>query len=135
MPSWVKNVAAIFGMTLMSCLLNGCLESEFDLADASKLPKALALPTGQARANYRVRLRFYSTYGYDATFALIDSSGHTVREVRGKTVGSCADSSSCRITTEDGETEVLKLRPYEQHAGMEKNRRPVALFEFIGEKP
>jgi len=52
--------------------MRGCVESEFDLADDSRLPAWFSLPAGMQRGDVSVHLSYW-TSGENAEFELVDS--------------------------------------------------------------
>lgn len=120
----------IAALCTSTCVLSGCVESSFTLANESKLPSSIKLPSGLKRADVSVKLNFYTPlFGPDAKFVLTDRKGETLAEVKGKTKE--LTPSIYRIATEKGIAEVIKLKPYKEHENMEQNGIPVALFYVI----
>ena len=54
--------------------------------------------------------------------------------MKGKTKKPLAPSGYDRIVTENGVTEIIKLKPYREHENMEQNGIPVALFYVIDDE-
>jgi hypothetical protein len=79
-----------------------------------------------------VTLNFYDAPlgGADATFSLTDATGKKLAEVKGRTK-ELTPSMYYRISTEKGITEIIKLKPYQEHENMEQNGIPVARFYVI----
>jgi hypothetical protein len=121
----------VVALCISSCLLTGCVESSFNLASESRLPKCITLPPGLTRADVSVTLNFYAPLqGPDAKFILTNRKGEKLAEVNGKTKDS-PPSKYYRIVTEKGITEVIELKPYRVHENMEQNGRAVALFYVV----
>ena len=116
---------------ICSGALTGCLESSFTLAAESKLPRSMTLPPGLTRTDVSVTLNLYAPpmRGPDAKFVLIDRKGQKLAEVKGK-MKELTPSTYC-INTENGVTEIVKLKPYREHENMEQNGGAVALFYVI----
>jgi hypothetical protein len=111
--------------------MTGCIESSFNLASESRLPRWITLPPGLTRADVSVTLNLYAPLrGPDARFVLTDRKGKKLAEVKGKTK-ELSPSMYYRIVTEKGITEIIKLKPYREHENMEQNGRAVALFYVI----
>jgi hypothetical protein len=68
--------------------------------------------------------------GADAKLILRDRKGKKLAEVKGK-VKNLPSSRYTGIVTENGITEVIKLRPYIEHENMEQSGIAVALFYVI----
>jgi hypothetical protein len=125
--------------------MTGCLESSFNLASESRLPRWITLPPGLSRADVSVTLNYYTTLpgGSDAKFILRDRKGKKLAEIDGKEKGSyplylksCPDrfDPGCpgyEVIVVNGITEIIKNRPYREHENMEQNGRIVALFYVI----
>jgi len=80
-----KKLLLIVAICVSSCVITGCVESTFDLASESRLPRGMAIPPGLTRADVSVTLDFY-TMG-QAKFTLRDKSGKNLTTVTGKTKG------------------------------------------------
>jgi len=75
----------IVALCISSCALSGCLESTFNLANESRLPKCITLPPGLTRADVSVTLNYYTKpLGNDAKFILKDKKGKKLARVNGK---------------------------------------------------
>jgi hypothetical protein len=117
-------------LCIFSCGITGCVESSFDLANESRLPRSIALPPGLTRKDVSVTLNFYAPLrGPDAKFILKDKKGKKLAEVRGKAIEKI--SMNCQIVTEKRVTEMIRLKPYRENENMEQNGRAVALFYVI----
>ena len=80
-----KRWALIVAACICACAITGCVESTFDLASESRLPRGMAIPPGLTRADVSVTLDFY-TMG-QAKFTLRDKNGKKLTTVTGKTKG------------------------------------------------
>jgi hypothetical protein len=66
------------------CLLTGCLESSFQLADESRLPVFVKLPPNLKRQDVSLTLNYYSNpFGANAKFILKNRNGDVVEQVSG----------------------------------------------------
>lgn len=126
-----RKYLLIVAICVSSVSISGCIESSFNLASESKLPKSMSLPPGIARSDVSVSLNLYTPLrGPDAKFVLKDKKGKKLAEVKGRTKGSTR-STYYQIVTDKGITEIIQLRPYRAHENMEQNGRAVALFNVI----
>jgi hypothetical protein len=75
----------IVALCISSCVITGCLESSFQLASESRLPKWITLPSGITRKDVSVTLNYYTTIGDDVKVIFKDRTGKTLAEVKGKT--------------------------------------------------
>lgn len=115
----------------LSCAMSGCLESSFNLASTSRLPKPMTVPPGFAREDVSVTLNLYTTQlGPDAKFVLIDRKWRKLAEVKGR-VKNLPSPDCVAIVEENGTTEILKLRPYVENQNMEQFGHIVALFYVL----
>ena len=78
---WVV-IAAVW---ISACAITGCIESSFDLASESRLPRGMTIPPGLTRADVSVTVDFY-TFGR-ARFTLREKNGKKLATVTGKTKG------------------------------------------------
>lgn len=72
-------------ITLVSVVcLAGCLESSFELAPESRLPKWLEPPNDVPRSDLRVTMDYYSTFsGGEYVFKLINRrESHTIKKIK-----------------------------------------------------
>jgi len=119
------------------CMLAGCLESTFDLASESRLPRGLATPSGFTRNDVSVTLDFYSPG--PAKFTLRDKNGKKLatisREVKGDPIYLKTPPDSLtpayEIIVINGVTEIMECIPYRENANMVQNGRIVALFKVV----
>jgi len=66
------------------CLLTGCLESSFQLADESRLPVWIKLPPGLKRQDVSLTLNYYTNpFGANAKFILKNRRGDVLEKVSG----------------------------------------------------
>lgn len=69
-------------------MLAGCLESSFNLAPDSRLPKWFEVPAGMSRNDLDVTMDYYVTpSGGKAVFKLFDKNGKKLEQVTGVTRG------------------------------------------------
>jgi hypothetical protein len=128
----IKKCPLIVPLFICTCAMSGCVESSFQLASESKLPRSMTLPPGLTRTDVSVTLNLYAPLrGPDATFVLTDRKGKRLAEVKGETKKPVDPSGYDRIVTENGVTEIIKLKPYREHENMEQNGIPVALFYVV----
>ena len=91
----------------------GCLESSFNLANESRLPRWVTLPPGVKRADVSITLNFYTSLGGDDTKVIIkDREGKTLAEVSGKMKchTSFASYPSYEVVLANGIAEVIEHR-------------------------
>src|SRR6266702_6721679 len=69
-------------LCISSCAMSGCVESTFDLASESRLPKWITLPAGLTSADVSVKLIYYT--GTHTKFILKDKKGNNLAEIDGK---------------------------------------------------
>lgn len=76
----------LVALCISSCAITGCLESSFQLARESRLPKWIALPPGLTRTDVSVTLNYYTPtpLGNDAKFILKDRNGKKLAVINGK---------------------------------------------------
>jgi hypothetical protein len=128
---YLKSPLLILAVCISSCALSGCVESTFHLASDSNLPRSVAIPPGLKRSDVAVTLNLYAPLsGPNAKFVLTDRKGRTLAEVKGKTK-ELSHSMYCQVFTESGVSEIIELKPYREHEGMEQNGRAVALFYVV----
>lgn len=98
--------------------MSGCIESQFQLASESRLPKSVKLPPELTRTDVSVELRYYtSPLGGSAKFILRDKKGKKLAQVDGKTKGPCPKGfenryrhPSYEVITGNGITEIVEHR-------------------------
>jgi len=101
-------------LCIFSCAITGCVESSFTLANESRLPSCLALPPGLARKDVSVTLNLYAAVrGPDAKFMVKDKKGKKLEVLSGYATFLLRG---------------IELMPYREHANMEQDGMPVALF-------
>lgn len=106
--------------------LSSCLESSFELASESRLPKWFKLPEGKSRTDFTVRLDYYSSFkggnvvlkfcAKDSFFCVkkikAERNGPSI-ELKKPPVGSAKGYPAYEIITVDGVTEVIEHRKME----------------------
>ncbi len=119
------------------CLLAGCLESTFNLASDSRLPRGLVTPSGFTRDDVSVTLDFYSSG--PAQFTLRDKNGKKLAKVTGEVKGDPIYlktppdplASGYEVIVINGVTEIMECIPYRDNANMVQNGKIVALFKVV----
>ncbi len=129
--SQINKLVFISALLVACCSMTGCVESSFKLARESRLPKWFTVPPGLTRTDVSVTLNFYTSplRGPDAKFILKDRNGKKLAAVKGRTKE--LSPLTCRVVTEKGAAEVIRLKPYRRNDNMEENGTPVALFYVI----
>lgn len=75
-------------LCVSSCVLTGCIESSFQLAKESRVPKWITIPPDLTRADVSVTMNYYTKFvGNDVKFILKDREGNTLAKASGKTRG------------------------------------------------
>ena len=105
----------IVALCVSSCAITGCMESSFNLATESRLPRWITLPPGLTRTDVSVILNYYSTLGDDAKVIFKDKNGKTVAKITGKTKCQYSFSGypSYNVVVVNGIAEVLEFRKME----------------------
>jgi len=87
----IRQCVMIVAFCISCCAISGCLESSFELARESRLPKWITIPPGLTRADVTVTMDYYSMPwpGNDAKFTLKDRSGENLAKLSGKTTDLC----------------------------------------------
>lgn len=116
----------IIALCVSCCALTGCVESTFQLANSSRLPKWITIPPGLTRQEVSVTLDYYVTlFGDDVKFIEKDENGRTWSKISGKTrglyplclknppPGSVPGYPLYEIITVDGRTEIIEHKKME----------------------
>ena len=109
----------VIASRILSCVMSGCLESSFQLASESRLPRWEALPSGLTREDASVTLNLYTTLpgANDAKFILRNRTGEKLAEVKGKVKCQYPDSAGLYPAYEavvvNGTTEILEFKRME----------------------
>jgi hypothetical protein len=75
----------VVALSISFFLMVGCVESTFELANGSRLPRWITLPPGVTRSDVSITLSYYTPLGGDdAKLTLKDKGGKTLAEVWGK---------------------------------------------------
>jgi len=75
----------IVALCVSCCAVTGCLESSFELASESRLPKWITIPPGLSRADVSVMMNYYtSPLGGSVKFIVKDENGRILTKVNGK---------------------------------------------------
>lgn len=133
----IKTWALIAALSIFTCAVTGCLESSFSLANDSRLPRGVSIPSGFTRENLFVTLDFY-TPG-PAKLTLVDKNGKKLATVNGEVKGDPiylktppdGTTPGYEIIVINGVAEVMECIPYRDNAGMVQNGRIVALFKVV----
>lgn len=135
-------------LTVSCCAMTGCVESAFNLASESRLPRSVKLPPGLTRTDVSVELRYYtSPLGGSANFLLRDKKGKKLANVHGKTKGRYplhlrnpqqgSDSRyrypSYEVITANGITEIIEHRKMEPMFYVSDD--PAVWKELVGVQP
>jgi hypothetical protein len=91
--------------------MSGCLESTFELASKSRLPRWTALPHGLTRTDVLVTMNYYTMpLGPDANFILKDRKGIKLAEKWGKIKcqSGTSDYPLYNAVVVDGITEIIE---------------------------
>lgn len=107
-------------------VLAGCVESSFNLAPDSRLPKWFAIPDGMSRNELHVTMDYYvKPSGREAIFKLFDDKGKILRQVTGlqrgirpielknPPAGFEGHYPSYEVITVDGVTDIVEHRKME----------------------
>ena len=135
-----KRWALVAAVCISACAITGCIESTFNLASESRLPRGIAIPPGLTRADVSVTLDYIGIS--QAKFTLRDKTGKKLTTVTGKTKGNPVHlkttpqgpdprSRSYQLVVINGVTEIIEDRPYREHENMVQNGKIVALFYVI----
>lgn len=98
------------------CLLTGCLESSFQLADESRLPVWIKLPPGLKRQDVSLTLNYYTNpFGATARFILKNRRGDVLEEVSGtdKPINGASEYPSFVLVKVNGVSEIIEHRKME----------------------
>ena len=115
----LERCLPVVALCISSCVISGCLESSFQLASGSRLPKWEALPPGLTREDVSVTLNYYTTPfpSADAKFSLKNRKGKKLAEVKGKVKCQYPYSSwsypGYNAVVVNGTTEILEFRRME----------------------
>jgi hypothetical protein len=132
-----KRWIVIVAVCAFPSTITGCIESTFNLASESRLPRGMATPSGFTRDDVSVTLDFY-TPG-PAEFTLRDKNGRKLATVTGEVKGDPIYlktppdplTPAYEIVVINGVTEILECIPYRDNANMVQNGRIVALFKVV----
>lgn len=98
------------------CLLTGCLESSFQLADESRLPVWIKLPPGLKRQDVSLTLNYYTNpFGATAKFILKNRRGDVLEAVSGtdKPINGVSEYPSFVLVKVNGVSEIIEHRKME----------------------
>ena len=98
------------------CLLTGCLESSFQLADESRLPVWIKLPPGLKRQDVSLTLNYYTNpFGATARFILKNRRGGVLEEVSGtdKPINGASEYPGFVLIKVNGVSEIIEHRKME----------------------
>src|SRR5438874_65778 len=98
----------VIAICVFCSAITGCVESSFNLARQSRLPKCLALPPGLAREDISVKLNFYAPLrGPDAKFILTYRNGRKLAQASGRSTL----LRGFEVVAVNGTTEIVELNP------------------------
>src|SRR5580698_3347405 len=80
-----RRWALIAAVCISAFAMTGCLESSFDLASESRLPRGMVIPPGLTRTDVSVTVDFYTLP--HTSFTMRDKHGKKLTTVIGKTKG------------------------------------------------
>lgn len=117
----MRQLTALFATILCTscCLLSGCLESSFQLSDASRLPIWIKLPPTIKRQEISLTLNYYSNpFGPNARFILKNQRGETLQAFSGsdEPIGDASSEMKYplyRLITVNGVSEIVEHRRME----------------------
>lgn len=116
----IQRCLMILALCISCYAINGCVESDFDLATESRLPRWFALQPGLTRADVSLEMTYY-TLG-DVKFVLRDKNRRVLAKLKGKVrdthpllllqpqPGSDAFYPSYAVVTIKGITEIMEHR-------------------------
>jgi len=112
-----ERYVPVVALCVLSCLMSGCLESSFQLANESRLPTWETLPPGLTRAGVSLTLNYYATFpgANDAKFILRNGKGEKLAEVMGRMkcqypYDSAMSYPAYNAVVVNGTTEILEFR-------------------------
>jgi hypothetical protein len=110
-----ETYSLIVALCISSCAITGCLESTFNLASESRLPRWITIPPGLTRTDVSVTLSYYTTpIGSDAKFMLKDRKGKKLAAIKGKMkCQMLSNYPAYAVVAVNGTTEVIKHRKME----------------------
>ena len=105
----------ILAVCFSSCAMTGCLESSFNLASESRLPRWITLPPGVTRTDVSVELNYYTNpLGSDAKLILKDKNGKKLAEMKGKVKCQMLSNHPAYVLVDvNATTEVIEHRKME----------------------
>ena len=98
------------------CLLTGCLESSFQLADESRLPVWIKIPPGLKRQDVSLTLNYYSNpFGANAKFILKNRRGDVLEKVSGndEPINGVSEYPGFVLVKVNGVSEIIEHRKME----------------------
>ena len=136
-----KKCLVVVAMCIFTFAMTGCIESTFNLASESRLPKGVTIPPGLTRADVSVTLDFMGIK--QARFTLRDKNGKKLATVTGEAKGDPVyltttprgTGTGYQLVVINGVTEIMECIPYREHANMVQNGRIVALFYVVDDLP
>lgn len=116
----------IVALCVSCCAVTGCIESSFQLAGSSRLPKWIAIPQGLTRKDVSVTMNYYvGLFSRTAEFIEKDKNGRILSKASGKVRGLCPlqlkspppgsvpGYPKYEVITVDGITEIIEHREME----------------------
>lgn len=125
-----KKYLLIVAICASCCAISGCVESDFTLANESRLPRGILIPPGLTRKDVSVTLNYYAPpRGTNVKFILTDRKWKKLAEVKGE-----SRPYPQEIVVINGVTEELALVPCAGHQCYVQDGHVVALF-YVVDKP
>jgi len=88
--SRIRQCLLLAALCVSCCAIGGCLESHFELAGESRLPKWFTIPPGLERADVTVTMDYYTVlWGNDARFTFKGINGKEFAKVSGEMTNLC----------------------------------------------
>ena len=106
----------IVALCISSSAITGCLESSFNLASESRLPRSVTPPPGLTRTDVSVTLNYYTTpLGDDMKFILKDKKGKKLAKIKGKAkcLYPLSGYPAYEVVVVNGITEIIEHRKME----------------------
>ena len=143
---WSGKQMLVAAICTYCCVMTGCVESSFELARESRLPKWITLPPGLTREDVSVTMDYHiDRQGRSATFIAKDKNGRILSKVNGKQRGlhpvhlntgpqrveHGAQYPAYEVITVNGITEIIEHKKAEPRFYVSDD--PAARKELLGE--
>jgi hypothetical protein len=126
-----KKYLLIVAISVSCCAISGCVESDFTLANESRLPRGILIPPGLTRKDVSVTLSYYASLrGPNVKFILTDRKWKKLAEVKGNSLPYPQDN----IVVINGITEEFALVPCAGHQCYVQDGHVVALY-YVVDRP